>query len=60
VLLPVPRADGQNSLALWRTAFADALHDDKRWEAWRDGALARAERFSPARALKKWLAILGA
>jgi glycosyltransferase involved in cell wall biosynthesis len=60
MLLPVPRADGQNSLALWRTAFADALHDDKRWEAWRDGALARAERFSPARALKKWLAILGA
>ncbi len=60
VLLPVPRADSQNSLALWRAAFADALHDDKRWEAWRDGALARAERFSPSRALERWLAILHA
>jgi glycosyltransferase involved in cell wall biosynthesis len=60
VLLPVPRADSQNSLALWRTAFADALHDDKRWQAWREGALARAERFSPSRALERWLAILHA
>ena len=60
VLLPVPRADSQNSLALWRAAFADALHDDKRWQAWRDGALARAERFSPSRALERWLAILHA
>jgi glycosyltransferase involved in cell wall biosynthesis len=58
VLLPVPRADSPDSLALWRAAFADALHDDKRWEAWRDGALARAERFSPSRALERWLAIL--
>jgi len=58
VLLPVPRADSQNSLALWRAAFADALQDDKRWEAWRDGALARAERFSPSRALERWLKIL--
>jgi glycosyltransferase involved in cell wall biosynthesis len=58
LLLPVPRADSQDSLALWRAAFADALHDDKRWEAWRDGALARAERFSPSRALERWLAIL--
>jgi glycosyltransferase involved in cell wall biosynthesis len=60
VLLPVPRADSQDSLALWRTAFADALHDDKRWQAWREGALARAERFSPSRALERWLAILHA
>jgi glycosyltransferase involved in cell wall biosynthesis len=60
VLLPVPRVDSQNSLALWRTAFADALHDDKRWETWRSGALARAERFSPSRALERWLAILRA
>ena len=60
VLLPVPRADSQNSLALWRAAFADALHDDKRWQAWRDGALASAERFSPSRALERWLEILHA
>jgi len=60
VLLPVPQADSQDSLALWRAAFADALHDDKRWEAWRNGALARAERFSPSRALERWLAILHA
>jgi glycosyltransferase involved in cell wall biosynthesis len=60
VLLPVPSADSQNSLALWRAAFADALQDDKRWEAWRYGALARAECFSPSRALERWLAILHA
>jgi glycosyltransferase involved in cell wall biosynthesis len=60
VLLPVAHADSQDSLALWRAAFADALHDDKRWEAWRNGALARAERFSPSRALEQWLAILHA
>jgi glycosyltransferase involved in cell wall biosynthesis len=60
VLLPVPNADSQDSLALWRAAFADALRDDKRWETWRAGALARAERFSPSRALERWLAILHA
>jgi glycosyltransferase involved in cell wall biosynthesis len=60
VLLPVPHADSQDSLALWRAAFADALHDDKRWQAWRTGALTRAERFSPSRALERWLAILHA
>ena len=59
MLLPVPHADSQNSLALWRKAFADALHD-KRLEAWRDGALERAECFSPSRALERWLAILHA
>jgi glycosyltransferase involved in cell wall biosynthesis len=59
-LLPVPRADSQDSLALWRAAFADALHADKHWQAWRDGALTRAERFSPSLALERWLAILEA
>jgi glycosyltransferase involved in cell wall biosynthesis len=60
VLLPIPDADSQQSLALWRAAFFDALHDDNRREAWRDGALARAESFSPSRALERWLAILHA
>jgi glycosyltransferase involved in cell wall biosynthesis len=60
VLLPVPHADSQDSLALWRAAFAEALHDDKRWAEWRTRALARSEHFSPARALEEWLAILGA
>jgi glycosyltransferase involved in cell wall biosynthesis len=59
VLLPAPRADNPRSLELWRAAFAKALHDDKGWEEWRLAALARAERFSPARALNKWLTILG-
>ena len=60
LLLPVPRADSQDSLTMWRAAFADALHDDKRWQAWREGALARAECFSPSRARERWLAILQA
>jgi glycosyltransferase involved in cell wall biosynthesis len=60
VLLPVPRADSPRSLELWRAAFAEALHNDKRSEAWRAGALARAEHFSPARAQEKWLEILSA
>ena len=59
-LLPAPRADNPLSLELWRGAFAEALHDDKRWEEWRAGALKRAEHFTPTRALEKWLAILGA
>jgi glycosyltransferase involved in cell wall biosynthesis len=58
VLLPVPHAESQDSLVLWRAAFADALHNDERWQAWRDGALTRAERFSPSRALERWLTIL--
>ena len=60
VLLPVPHADSQDSLALWRSAFADALFDDKCWQAWCEGAQARAERFSQSRALERWLAILHA
>jgi glycosyltransferase involved in cell wall biosynthesis len=59
-LLPVPCADNPHSLELWRAAFAEALHDDRRWEVWRNGALARSEQFSPTRALEKWLAILHA
>ena len=59
-LLPAPRADNPRSLELWRAAFAEALHNDGCWEQWRAGALARAELFSPTRALEKWLSILGA
>ena len=59
-LLPAPCAENSRSLELWRAAFSEALRDDKRWEEWRTGALARSEQFSPTRALEKWLAILGA
>src|SRR5262249_11098068 len=59
-LLPVPRVDSKRSLVLWRMALAEAMHDDTRWEGWRNGALARAEHFSPTRARERWLEILRA
>jgi glycosyltransferase involved in cell wall biosynthesis len=59
VLLPVPRVENPHGLELWRDAFSEALHNERRWEAWRVGALARAKMFSPERAREKWLDILG-
>jgi glycosyltransferase involved in cell wall biosynthesis len=59
-LLPAPRAENPHALELWRAAFAEALHNDERWQAWRAGALERAEKFTPTLARDKWLAILGA
>ncbi len=59
-LLPAPLEDRPHSLALWREVLTEALDDDRQWREWREGAYRRAERFSPDRALRDWLAVLKA
>ncbi|BDV39853.1 glycosyl transferase [Methylocystis bryophila] len=54
-LLPAPRADRPQSLALWREALDIALNDPGALERWGRGALERAKRFSSEAACNRWL-----